>query len=80
MMKKTLKTITVLLSLLFSVFLYSPNLFAGDDPAVCPPEHRALGIYNMKNMWFGGCKTKCGYFCEVDGDAGIDLPTTIKVL
>lgn len=75
MIKKTLKTISLLLSLLFSIFLYSPDLFAGDDPEDCPPVFYENGIYNMKNRWFGGCKTKCGDFCEVDGVGGINLPT-----
>lgn len=73
-MKKQLKTGSLVLSLLFSLLLFSPNALAGDDPADCPPEQWENGIYNMKNKWFGGCKTKCGHFCEVDGDAGIDLP------
>jgi hypothetical protein len=57
-----------------SLLLFTPNAFAGDDPADCPPQFMEKGIYNMKNRWFGGCKTKCDDFCEVDGVGGINFP------
>ena len=59
---------------MLSLVLFTPNSFAGDDPADCPPEEWTNGIYNMKNRWFGGCKTKCADFCEVDGEWGLPIP------
>lgn len=74
-MKKQIKAISLMVTLGLSLMFYAPNVMAGDDPADCPPEQWGEGnIYNMKNKWFGGCKTKCAQLCETDGEGGIVFP------
>jgi hypothetical protein len=78
-MKKHIKAITLMVTLGLSLMFYAPNVMAGDDPADCPLEMLTdVLVYNMKNKWFGGCKTKCGQMCDTDR-AGEGFDPTFKL-
>ena len=53
-------------------FALGGELEAEED---CVVEFYGNYVLNMKEKWFGGCKMKCGYVCEMEG-----LPETETII
>jgi len=77
-MKKIIQASTLMMAFGLSIFLYTPDTYASHSEP-CGVSEMTGGLYNMKNRWFGGCKTKCGSFCDTDRE-GEGLKITIRFL